>query len=240
MYDEEKKQKKQIWWGKDMTKELFFQAIMKYACGLLIIAALLFVPAGTPRYPNGWLFIALLFIPMFVAGIVMMVKSPELLKKRLNAKENEEEQKTVLVLSAVMFLAAFVMAGMNFRFQWVSLPRWAVVLGAVVFLLAYVMYAEVLRENAYLSRTVEVQEDQKVIDTGSYGIVRHPMYAATLFLFLSMGIVLGSPISFVILLCYIPIIARRMKNEEEVLEQGLAGYSDYKKRVKYKVIPFVW
>ena len=223
-----------------MTKELFFQAIVKYVCGLLIIAALLFVPAGTLRYPNGWLFIALLFIPMLLAGIVMMFKSPELLKKRLNAKENEEEQKTVLVLSAVMFLAAFIAAGLNFRFQWLSLPHWAVTIGAVVFLLAYVMYAEVLRENAYLSRTVEVQEDQKVIDTGLYGIVRHPMYAATLFLFLSMGIVLGSPISFAILLFYIPIIGRRMKNEEEVLEQGLAGYSDYKKRVKYKVIPFVW
>lgn len=223
-----------------MTKELFFQAIVKYVCGLLIIAALLFMPAGTLRYPNGWLFIALLFIPMLLAGIVMMVKSPELLKKRLNAKENEVEQKTVLALSAVMFLSAFVAAGLNFRFKWLTLPNRAVILGAVVFLLAYVMYAEVLRENAYLSRTVEVQEDQKVIDTGLYGIVRHPMYAATLFLFLSMGIVLGSPISFAILLLYIPIIARRMRNEEKVLEQGLAGYLDYKKRVKYKVIPFVW
>lgn len=223
-----------------MTKGLFIQAIVKYVCGLLIIAALLFVPAGTLKFTNGWLFIALLFIPMLLAGIVMVFKSPELLKKRLNAKENEEEQKTVLVLSAVMFLAAFIAAGLNFRFQWLSLPHWAVIIGAVVFLLAYVMYAEVLRENAYLSRTVEVQEDQKVIDTGLYGIVRHPMYAATLFLFLSMGIVLGSPISFAILLCYIPIIARRMKNEEKVLEQGLAGYSDYKRRVKYKVIPFVW
>ena len=223
-----------------MTKELFFQAIVKYVCGLLIIAALLFMPAGTLRYPNGWLFIALLFVPMLLTGIVMMVKSPELLKKRLNAKENEVEQKTVLALSAVMFLSAFVAAGLNFRFKWLTLPNRAVILGAVVFLLAYVMYAEVLRENAYLSRTVEVQEDQKVIDTGLYGIVRHPMYAATLFLFLSMGIVLGSPISFAILLLYIPIIARRMRNEEKVLEQGLAGYLDYKKRVKYKVIPFIW
>ena len=177
---------------------------------------------------------------MFIAGIIMMFKNPELLRKRLNAKEEENEQKAVLVLSGIMFFAAFVAAGLNFRFKWLILPKWAVIAASVVFILAYVMYAEVLRENVYLSRTVEVQENQKVIDTGLYGIVRHPMYSATLFLFLSMGIVLGSVFSFAILLCYIPIIALRMKNEEKVLSEGLDGYPEYKKRVKYKVIPFIW
>ena len=220
--------------------KLFFQAILKFLSGLLIVAALLFIPAGTLGYWSGWLFISLLFIPMFIAGIVLMFVNPELLRKRLNVKEEQKEQKEVVALSGIMFLAAFIVAGLNFRFGWITLPAWAVAAGAVVFVLAYVMYAEVLRENAYLSRTVEVQENQKVIDTGLYGIVRHPMYSATLFLFLSMGIVLGSPISFAILLFYIPIIAKRIKNEEAVLEDGLEGYREYKTRVKYKVIPFVW
>lgn len=223
-----------------MTAKLFVQAIGKFIFGLLLFGALLFVPTGTVKYPNGWLMIAVLFIPMFIAGIVLMIKNPELLKKRLSAKEDEQEQKAVVALSGVMFLAAFIVAGLNFRFGWFVLPKWAVIIGTLVFLLAYVMYAEVLRENTYLSRTVEVQENQKVIDTGLYGIVRHPMYSATLFLFLSMGIILGSPISFVILLFYIPIIAKRMKNEEKVLEEGLEGYTEYKTRVKYKVIPFIW
>ncbi len=182
----------------------------------------------------------LLFIPMFGAGIVMMVKSPELLKKRLSADEKEDEQKTVILLSGLMFLAAFVLAGLNFRFGWIVMPDWTVWASAVVFLLAYLLYAEVLRENVWLSRTVEVQENQKVVDTGLYGIVRHPMYAATLILFLSMGLVLGSPLSFAVLLLYIPIIAKRIRNEEEVLLKELEGYADYRKRVKYKVIPFVW
>ena len=223
-----------------MTKKLFAQAIGKFLVGLILFGVLLFVPAGTICYPNGWLLIALLFIPMFIAGLVMMVKNPVLLKKRLNAKEEEKEQKAVVVLSGVMFLAAFVVAGLNFRFQWLVLPTWAVMIGAVVFLLAYAMYAEVLRENTYLSRTIEVQENQQVIDTGLYGIVRHPMYAATLFLFLSMGVILGSPFSFAILLLYIPIIAKRIKNEEKVLEEGLKGYAAYKTNVTYKVIPFIW
>lgn len=223
-----------------MTKKLFIQAIGKFLFGLILVGALLFIPAGTIRYPNGWIFILVLFVPMFVAGLVMMFKNPELLKKRLNAKEEEKEQKAVIAFSGIMFLAAFIVAGLNFRFQWLVLPKWAVAIGTVVFLLAYAMYAEVLRENTYLSRTIEVQEHQKVIDTGLYGIVRHPMYSATLFLFLSMGIILGSPVSFAILLFYIPIIAMRMKNEEQVLAKGLEGYSEYKKRVKYKVIPFVW
>ncbi len=223
-----------------MTVKLFFQAILKFLLGLVLIGLLLFLPAGTLRYWNAWLFLGILFIPMFAAGIVMMCKNPELLKKRLHAKEEETEQKTVLVLSGIMFLAAFVVAGLNFRFQWIVLPAWAVWIGVGVFLAAYLIYAEVLRENTYLSRTIEVQENQKVIDTGLYGIVRHPMYSATLFLFLSMGIVLGSPISFLILLLYIPIIALRIRNEEKVLEEGLDGYREYKTRVKYKVIPFIW
>lgn len=223
-----------------MTKKLFIQAIGKFIFGVILLGMLVFVPAGTINYPNGWLLIAVLFIPMFVAGLVMMFKNPELLKKRLNAKEEEKEQKTVVALSGAMFAAAFVAAGLSFRFKWLVLPKWAVMIGTIVFLLAYAMYAEVLRENTYLSRTVEVQENQKVIDTGLYGIVRHPMYSATLFLFLSMGIILGSLISCAILLLYIPIIAKRIKNEEKVLEEGLEGYSEYKTRVKFKVIPFVW
>lgn len=223
-----------------MTKKLFFQAISKYFFGLVVIALLLFPPAGTLRYWNAWLLIGILFVPMFFAGIVMMLRNPELLKKRLNAKENEDEQKTVILLSGIMFLAAFVVAGLNHRFGWIVMPRWTVIAAACVFLAAYLMYAEVLRENVYLSRTVEVQEHQKVIDTGLYGVVRHPMYAATVFLFLSMGLVLGSPISFVILLFYLPIIAKRIRNEEAVLAQGLDGYQAYKEKVRYKVIPFIW
>lgn len=223
-----------------MTAKLFVQAIGKFLFGLVLIALLLFLPAWSLKYWNGWLFLGILFVPMFIAGIVMMFKNPELLKKRLNAKEEEREQKTVIALSGLMFLAAFIVAGLNFRFQWIVLPAWAVWIGVGVFLAAYLMYAEVLRENTYLSRTVEVQENQKVIDTGLYGIVRHPMYSATLFLFLSMGIVLGSPISVAILLLYIPIIALRMKNEEQVLEKGLDGYKAYKTRVRYQVIPFIW
>ena len=223
-----------------MTVKLFFQAIVKFTAGLILVGLLLFLPAGTFAFWQAWLLIGILFVPMLIAGFVMMFRDPKLLRKRLNAKEEQKEQKAVVALSGIMFLAAFVIAGLNFRFKWLVMPNWTVIVGTVVFLLAYAMYAEVLRENAYLSRTIEVQEDQKVIDTGLYGIVRHPMYSATLFLFISMGFVLASPISVVILLLYIPIIAKRMKNEEKILEEGLEGYTDYKKRVKYKVIPFVW
>ena len=223
-----------------MTRELFLQAITKFFAGLFLIAALLFIPAGTLRYPNGWLLIVLLFVPMFCAGIVMLFKNPELLRKRLNAREEQGAQKQIIALSGVMFLAAFVLAGLNFRFGWLVLPRWAVWTAAAVFLLAYLLYAEVLRENTYLSRTVEVQENQRVIDTGLYGLVRHPMYAATILLFLAMPLVLGSPLSFVILLLYPPLIARRIRNEEEVLEQGLEGYADYKRRVNYRLFPGIW
>ena len=223
-----------------MHVKLFAQAITKVISGLLLVGFLLFLPAGSFLYWNGWLLIAVLFVPMIVAGFVMMKKNPELLRKRLNVKEEQSEQKTVIVLSGVMFLAAFIVAGLNFRFGWIVLQNWIVYVATAVFLLGYILYAEVLRENAYLSRTVEVQENQKVIDTGLYGIVRHPMYMSTFLLFLSMPLVLGSVISFVIMLVYIPIIAKRIRNEEQVLEEGLAGYSDYKKKVKYKVIPYVW
>ena len=200
----------------------------------------MFLPAGTFDYWQGWLLIAILFIPMFFAGIVMMLKNPELLQKRLNANEKENEQKQVIAFSGIMFLAAFIVAGLNIRFDLFVLSTWISYVAAAIFLLAYVLYAEVLRENMYLSRTVEVQENQKVIDTGLYGIVRHPMYMVTLLLFLSMPLVLGSVLSFLILLRYIPIIMKRIRNEEKVLEQGLEGYLAYEKKVKYKMIPYVW
>ena len=223
-----------------MDAKLFRQALIKFFAGLLMISLLLFIPAGTCSFWQAWLLIGILFIPMFIAGLVMMKKCPELLRKRLNVKEEQTEQKEVIVLSGLMFLAAFIAAGLQFRFKWLMLPDWISYAAAVIFLLAYALYAEVLRENAYLSRTVEVQENQKVIDTGLYGVVRHPMYMSTLLLFLSMPLVLGSVISFVIMLLYIPIISKRIRNEEQVLEKGLEGYADYKKRVKYRVIPFVW
>jgi len=223
-----------------MDAKLFVQAIAKFLFGLLLVAALIFLPAGTLAYWQGWLLIGILFIPMFLAGLVMMKKSPELLRKRLNVKEQQAEQKTVILLSGLMFLAVFILAGLGFRFGWLVLPAWVSYAAAAVFLAAYALYAEVLRENVYLSRTVEVQEGQKVIDTGLYGIVRHPMYMTTLLLFLSMPLVLGSILSFAVTLLYIPIIAKRIRNEEQVLEDGLEGYKEYKERVRYKVIPFVW
>ena len=223
-----------------MEKGLFIQSIAKYLLGVAVVGLLLFLPAGSFLYWQGWLLMGILFVPMFIAGLIMMVKNPELLKKRLNAKEEEKEQKTVVKLSGLLFIAAFVVAGLNWRFNWCVLPDWAVWLSSAIFIACYILYAEVLRENTYLSRTIEVQENQKVIDTGLYGIVRHPMYMATTVLFLSMPLVLASPISFLIMLLYIPLIAKRIRNEEKVLEEGLEGYKEYKQRVKYKVIPFIW
>lgn len=223
-----------------MTKKLFIQAIAKFTLGVLLVGLLIFLPAGTLAFPNGWLFMGILFVPMFCAGIVMMVKNPELLKKRLDAREKQGEQQLVIKLSGLMFLAGFITAGLNFRFGWYMLPDGVVIGAAVVFLAAYVLYAEVLRENTYLSRTIEVQENQKVIDTGLYGIVRHPMYSATLLLFLSMPLILGSVISFVIFLAYPLIIVKRLRNEEQVLAQELDGYAEYMKKVKYRLIPLVW
>ena len=223
-----------------MDTKLIVQAVTRFLAGLLIVGLLLFLAAGTFAFWQAWLLIIILFVPMLLAGLVMMKKSPDLLRKRLNGKEEQAEQKTVILLSGLMFLAAFIAAGLNVRFGWIQLPGAVSFAAAVIFLLAYILYAEVMRENAYLSRTVEVQENQKVIDTGLYGIVRHPMYMSTLLLFLSMPLVLGSVISFVIMLVYIPIISMRIRNEEQVLEEGLAGYKEYKQRVRYKVIPFVW
>ena len=223
-----------------MDRKLFAQAMGKFFAGVVLMALLLFVPAGTIRWQNGWLLMGLLFVPMFLAGLVMMAKNPELLRKRLSAKEEESEQRAVVALSGVMFLIGFVLAGLNHRFGWAVLPQGAVIAASVVFLLSYLLYAEVLRENAYLSRTIEVQQGQKVIDTGLYGIVRHPMYAVTLFLFLSMPLVLSSPISFAVMLVYIPIIVKRIRNEEAVLEAGLDGYAEYKRRVRYLLVPGLW
>lgn len=223
-----------------LNAKLFFQAIIKFISGALLVAALLFIPAGSLSYFGAWLFLGVLFIPMFIAGIVMMIKSPELLEKRLNAKEEQSEQKAVLLLSGIMFLAAFIVAGLNYRFGWIVLPVWVNIAAAAVFLLGYALYAEVLRENVYLSRTVEVQENQKVIDTGLYGVVRHPMYMSTLILFLALPLVLGSVLSMCIMLFYIPIIIMRIKNEEQVLKDGLEGYAEYMKKVKYRIIPFIW
>lgn len=223
-----------------MDKKLFIQAITKFVFGFTIIALLLFISAGTLNYWNAWLFIGILFIPMFIVGIILMIKNPDLLRKRLNAKEKESEQKRVLLLGGIIFISSFVVSGLNYRFQWIILPKWIIVVATIIFLFAYVLYAEVLRENIYLSRTVEIQENQKVIDTGLYGIVRHPMYSSTILLFLSMPLVLGSFFSFLIFLIYPFIMAKRIRNEEQVLEQGLSGYSEYKNKVKYRVIPFIW
>lgn len=223
-----------------MTTKLFIQAIIKFLLGVILVGLLIFLPAGTVSYANGWLLMGILFIPMFFAGIVMMFKNPELLKKRLNAKEKQQEQNMVVKLSGLMFLVGFILAGLGFRFGWDTLPKGFTIGAAVVFLIAYLLYAEVLRENTYLSRTIEVQEDQKVIDTGLYGIVRHPMYSATVLLFLSMPLVLGSLYSFLIFLAYPFIIAKRIVHEEAFLEKELSGYREYKQKVKYRLIPYIW
>ena len=223
-----------------MDKDLLIKALTKFLLGVIVLGLLLFFPAGSLHYWQGWLLMGLLFVPMAVVGIVMMAKNPELLRKRLNAKEKEAEQKSVVAMSGLLFVTAFVLAGLNWRFCWWVLPNWMVWMAAGLFIASYLLYVEVMRENTYLSRTVEVQDNQEVIDTGLYGIVRHPMYMATTVMFLTMPLVLGSPISFLIMLGYIPVIAKRIANEEEVLEKGLEGYQDYKKKVRYKMIPFLW
>lgn len=224
----------------DMRKKLFARAIFKFICGVLLVGLLIFLPAGSLFFMNGWLLMGLLFVPMFLAGIFMMFKNPALLKSRLNAKETQKEQDLVIKLSGLMFLAAFIVAGLGFRLHWYILPNAIVITASILFLLAYILYAEVLRENTYLSRTIEVQEHQKVIDTGLYSIVRHPMYSATLLLFLAMPLVLGSIYSFFIMLAYPFIIALRIKNEEAFLEKELDGYQEYKQKVKYRLIPYIW
>ncbi|MBQ2947217.1 MAG: isoprenylcysteine carboxylmethyltransferase family protein [Bacilli bacterium] len=223
-----------------MNIKLFFEAILKFLLGFVLVCLLIFIPANTINYWNGWLLICLLFVPMFISGIFMIIKSPTLLKSRLNAKETEPEQKQVVKLSGSMFIIGFVIAGLNYRFNWIELPNFVIVISSIIFILSYILYVEVLRENVYLSRTIEVQKGQKVIDAGLYGIVRHPMYAVTTLLFLSMPLILGSIISFVIFLVYPFIVVKRIRNEEEVLEKDLKGYAEYKKRVKYKLIPFLW
>ena len=223
-----------------MTSKLFISAITKFLLGVLLVGLLIFLPAGTFDYIQGWILMAILFVPMFGAGVVMMIKNPALLASRLDAKEDRKEQSVVVKLSGLMFLGGFIVAGLGVRFEWFMLSIPISVLGATMFLIAYVLYAEVLRENTYLSRTIKVQEGQKVVDTGLYGIVRHPMYSATVVLFLSMALVLGSLPSFVIMLVYIPLIVKRIKNEEKVLMQGLAGYDEYCMRVRYRLLPLVW
>ena len=223
-----------------MTTKLFISAITKFMLGVLLVGLLLFLPAGTIDWFGGWMLMAILFVPMFCAGIVMMIKNPGLLSSRLDAKEDRKEQSIVVKLSGLMFLCGFIIAGLGVRFGWYMLPMPVCIAGAVLFIIAYMLYAEVLRENTYLSHTIEVQEGQKVIDTGLYGIVRHPMYSATLLLFLSMPIVLGSVWSFLIFLVYPFIIAARLKDEEKFLEDELEGYREYKKKVQYRLIPFIW
>ena len=223
-----------------MSIKLFIQAIVKFLLGIVLVGALLFIPAKSFSYWNAWLFMGLLFIPMFVAGIVMMIKNPELLKKRLNNKEKESEQRVVIALSGLMFLSGFIIAGFNYRFGWFVVPNIVIIISSILFIISYIFYAIVLVENTYLSRTIEVQENQKVIDTGLYGIVRHPMYAATIILFLSMPLILGSIQAFIIFFAYPFIIIKRIKNEEIVLENNLEGYKEYKQKVKYRLIPFIW
>ena len=220
--------------------KLLLNALTKFIIGLLLVGAMLFIPAGTLKYTNAWIFLGLLFIPIFILGIVLFIKAPNLLQKRLDGKENEKTQKGVVALSGLCFFGGFIVAGLDYRFSWTHIPTWGVILGSIVLLASYTLYAEVMRENTYLSRKIEIQKDQKIIDSGLYGIVRHPMYAVTIWLFLSIPIVLGSLWSLLCFLPYIPIIIVRIINEEKVLESGLKGYSDYKKRVKYRLIPFIW
>ena len=223
-----------------MQKQLFLQAIGKFLLGVILVGVLIFLPAGTLAYPGGWLLMGLLFAPMLIAGFVMLAKNPSLLESRLKGKEQEKKQNLAVKLSGLMFLAGFILAGLNFRFGWHTLPRGVVIAGCVIFLAAYGLYAEVLRENTYLSRTVEVRENQQVIDTGLYGLVRHPMYSATLLLFLSMPLILGSLYAFFVFLLYPPIIIFRLLEEEKFLKRELPGYTEYTQKVKYRLIPFVW
>ena len=223
-----------------MTKKLFVSAITKFTAGVILLALLLFLPAGTVHYPGGWLLMGILFVPMFLAGLVMMAVNPNLLRSRLKAKEKEREQDLVIKLSGLMFLVGFILAGLDHRFGWSKLPMAVNYVGAGLFLTAYVLYAEVLRENTWLSRTIEVQEGQTVVSTGLYGIVRHPMYFATVILFLSMPLVLGSVPAFLVFLCYPAIIAKRIRNEEQVLSRDLPGYREYCGRVRWRLIPFIW
>lgn len=220
--------------------QLAAKALTKYLLGLVIVGLLIFLPAGTLHYFGGWLLMGVLFIPMALMGIVLLIKDPALLEKRLGAKEKQSEQQLVVKLSGLMFLAGFILCGLNHRFGWLTLPRWGMIAAAAVFLLGYAMYAEVLRENAYLSRTVEVQKEQKVIDTGLYGIIRHPMYTATILMFVMLPLVLGALIALPVFLLYPALIVKRIGNEETVLTEGLKGYAAYKEKVKFRLFPYLW
>lgn len=220
--------------------KLLIEALTKYICGLLMVGLLLFLPAGTLAYPYGWLLIGLLFGPMLIAGFVMLAKSPTFLKKRLDAREKQATQKGVLAFSGLMFIAGFVIAGLDFRFGWSAMPTWVIIAASALFLVAYALYAEVMRENAYLSRTIKVEEGQTVVDTGMYGIVRHPMYAVTVLLFMMMPLVLGSWYALIAFAFYPAVIVVRLKDEEELLTRELPGYAEYKRKVKYRMIPFIW
>jgi len=223
-----------------MQSKLLIQAITKFLMGLVVVSIVLFLPAGTIHYWNAWLFMGVLFIPMFMAGLILLLKAPNLLAKRMNVKEKETEQKQVVGLSLLMFAGGFIVAALDFRYSLSKLPDWVVIAAVIIFLISYGLYGEVMRENVYLSRTVEVQEDQKVIDTGLYGIVRHPMYFATVLLFLSIPLMLGSVYAFIIFLIYPFLLVKRIKNEEAVLREALTGYAEYTKKVKYRLIPFIW
>lgn len=223
-----------------MNLKLFLEAIFKFLLGVLLVGLLIFIPANTINYDNGWLLMGLLFIPIFIVGIIMMIKSPNLLKNRLDFKEKEKEQKEVIAFSGLMFFSGFISSGLSFRYNFLQLPKLVVIIGSVLFVLSYILYAVVLKQNAYLFRTIEVKDDQKVIDTGLYKIVRHPMYSITIILFLSMPLILGSLISFIVFLMYPLIIIKRIKNEELVLEKKLKGYKEYQKKVKYRIIPWIW
>lgn len=223
-----------------MTKKLFYEAVSKFLLGIILVGFLIFLPAGTLAYTQGWILMGVLFIPMFIVGIIMMIKNPKLLKSRLEAKEKQKEQDLVIKLSGLMFLLGFILAGLDYRFNWFVLPPIVTYISSITFILSYIMWAEVLRENTYLSRTIKVEENQQIIDKGLYGIVRHPMYTATIILFLSMPLILGSLISFIVFLIYPVLISYRLINEEKLLEKELKGYQEYKKKVKYRIIPFIW
>ena len=223
-----------------MTNKLLLSAVIKFLLGVILVGLIIFLPAGSLDYYQGWVLMGILFVPMLIAGIIMIIKNPTLLASRLKAKEKQKEQDLVQKLSGLMFLVGFILAGLGYRFNWCVLPMWVTVISACLFILSYVMYAEVLRENTYLSRTIEVQEGQRVIDNGLYSIVRHPMYSATLVLFLSMPLVLGSIYAFVVFLAYPFIISFRIIHEEKFLEENLQGYKEYKQKVKYRLIPYIW
>lgn len=220
--------------------KLLLEGIMKFLCGLLMVGLLIFLPAGTLDYGRGWLLMGLLFVPMLIAGFVMFFKSPDLLAKRLDVKEKQAAQKGVVAMSGLMFIGGFVVAGLDARFGWSRMPQAVTVVASVLFVLAYGLYGEVMRENAYLSRTIGVQEGQKVVDTGLYGLVRHPMYMATILLFLMMPLILGSWYGLIVFMAYPAIIIVRLKDEEDLLTRELPGYAEYKQKVKYRILPFLW